>query len=437
MQRLRILTLGCSKNTVDSERIAFLLKDRYKVVEEEGGECDVLLLNTCGFIGDAKEESVNAVLEACQAKKEGIIKKVVVFGCLSERYRSELEAEIPEVDAYYGVNDYDDMLAYLGVVGAFDECTSRILSESRHYAYLKISEGCNRHCAYCAIPGIRGRHRSRTIESLVEEATLLAAKGVRELNIIAQDITYYGIDLYKKRNLAELLRALSKVEGIEWIRLHYSYPAAFPTDVLKEMAVNPKVCKYMDIPLQHINDEVLAKMRRGSTGTQVRELIDKFRAMVPGIVLRTTMIVGHPGETREAFQELLKFVKEAKIQRLGAFTYSEEEGTYGARHYEDSISPKTKQQRLDKLMDVQKEVSFAFNLSRVGSQCKVIVDGLTGDYLVCRSQYESPGVDGEIFISTGDEALRGVDPVTLVGNFLEAEITSADVYDLYAKVVRL
>ncbi|MCF0174846.1 MAG: 30S ribosomal protein S12 methylthiotransferase RimO [Bacteroidales bacterium] len=427
MLKLRILTLGCSKNTVDSERIAYLLGSRYNVVPE--GECDVLLINTCGFIGDAKEESVNAILEAVEARKAGEISKLVVFGCLSQRYRSELEKEIPEVDAYYGTNDYDDLLAYLGIRGEFDECTSRMLSESGHYAYLKISEGCNRNCAYCAIPGIRGRHRSRTIESLVEETKLLAAKGVRELNVIAQDITYYGLDIYHKRALAELIRALSEVDGIEWIRLHYSYPAAFPDNVLKEIAQNPKVCKYMDIPLQHINDDVLTLMRRGSTGEQIRSLISKFRTMVPGIVLRTTLIVGHPGETRKAFNELIAFVKEAGIQRLGAFTYSEEDGTYGARHYADTISEKTKSRRLDALMEVQKEVSLDFNLSRVGSIEKVIVDGISGEFLVCRSQWESPGVDGEIFVR-----MEGVeDPYSLVGGFIEVRVTSADEYDLYAE----
>ena len=427
MLRLRILTLGCSKNTVDSERIAYLLGSRYNVVPE--GECDVLLINTCGFIGDAKEESVNAILEAVEARKAGEISKLVVFGCLSQRYRSELEKEIPEVDAYYGTNDYDDLLAYLGIRGEFDKSVSRLLSEAGNYAYLKISEGCNRNCAYCAIPGIRGRHRSRTIESLVEETKLLAAKGVRELNVIAQDITYYGLDIYHKRALAELIRALSEVDGIEWIRLHYSYPAAFPDNVLKEIAQNPKVCKYMDIPLQHINDDVLTLMRRGSTGEQIRSLISKFRTMVPGIVLRTTLIVGHPGETRKAFNELIAFVKEAGIQRLGAFTYSEEEGTYGARHYADTISEKTKSRRLDALMEVQKEVSLDFNLSRVGSIEKVIVDGISGEFLVCRSQWESPGVDGEIFVR-----MEGVeDPYSLVGGFIEVRVTSADEYDLYAE----
>ena len=331
MMKLQTLTLGCSKNKVDTEHILSQVESSYEIIPEgEDVSVDVLLINTCGFIGDAKEESIQAILEAVERKKQGSVGKIVVFGCLSQRYGNELPELIPEVDAWFGARDFDPVVRELGVEPSVDNVSRRYLTTPSHYAYLKISEGCDRRCSYCAIPFIRGAHKSVPMETLVDEARNLAAEGVKELIIIAQDTTWYGLDLYRRRALAELLQKLSEVEGIEWIRIHYSYPAAFPEDVLDQMADNPKVCRYMDIPLQHISDKVLDKMHRNVTGAWTRELIGKMRERVPGVVLRTTMIVGHPGEGKKDFNELLEFVKDARLERLGAFKYSEEEGTYGA-----------------------------------------------------------------------------------------------------------
>jgi ribosomal protein S12 methylthiotransferase len=397
----------------------------------------VLLINTCGFIGDAKEESVQAILEAVERKKQGSVGRIVVFGCLSQRYGNELPELIPEVDAWYGARDFDPVVRELGVEPSEDNVARRYLTTPSHYAYLKISEGCDRRCSYCAIPFIRGAHKSVPMETLVEEARNLAAEGVKELIVIAQDTTWYGLDLYRRRALAELLQKLSEVEGIEWIRIHYSYPAAFPEDVLDQMADNPKVCRYMDIPLQHISDKVLDKMHRNVTGSWTRELIGKMRERVPGVVLRTTMIVGHPGEGKRDFNELLEFVREARLERLGAFKYSEEEGTYGAENFKDSISSKTKQERLDALMTLQSEISLAFNQSRVGTEVKVIVDDFVDGVFVCRSEFESPEVDGEILVRYDGAALDDVDPYSLIGEFMMVKITGADEYDLIAEPLEI
>ena len=463
-RRLRVVTLGCSKNTVDTEHLlAQLPSDAFAVVD--GDEpVDVLMLNTCGFIGDAKQESVEAILEAVEAKKRGEAGELVVFGCLSQRYAAELPAEIPEVDAWFGARDLAPVLRHLGVeAGPF---VTRRIAEAKGYAYLKISEGCDRRCSYCAIPFIRGAHRSVPMEDLVAEAESLAARGVRELILIAQDSTYYGLDLYRRRALAELLERLAAVPGIEWIRIHYSYPADFPEDVLAVMARNPKVCKYLDIPLQHIADGVLDKMHRHVDGAWTRALIARLRREVPGVALRTTMIVGHPGETEEAFGELLAFVREARFERLGAFTYSEEEGTWGAEHLPDDVPEEVKRERLDRLMETQREISLACNQARVGTELPVLVDaflpaegsgssvedsgssaGMTrdaGDLVkdsgdrhsglapeslrtaVCRSEYESPEVDGEILV-------RGVPAGVQVGDFIRVRIISAEDYDLIAE----
>ena len=333
MMKLQTLTLGCSKNKVDTEHILSQVESLYEIVPEgEDVSVDVLLINTCGFIGDAKEESVQAILEAVERKNRGEVGKVIVFGCLSQRYGSELPDLIPEVDEWFGAREFVPVIKALGGEASSEVITERYLTTPSHYAYLKISEGCDRRCSYCAIPFIRGAHRSVPMEKLVEEAEKLAAQGVKELIIIAQDTTYYGLDLYRRRALAELLQKLSEVDGIEWLRIHYSYPASFPEDVLDQMANNPKVCRYMDIPLQHISDKVLDNMHRHVTGAWTRELIQKMRDRVPGVVLRTTMIVGHPGEGKKDFNELLEFAKEARFERLGAFKYSEEEGTYGAEN---------------------------------------------------------------------------------------------------------
>lgn len=438
MKKLQTVTLGCSKNKVDTEHILSQVADHYEIVPEgEDIPVDVLLLNTCGFIGDAKEESVQAVLEAVEKKKRGEASEVLVFGCLSQRYASELPELIPEVDGWFGARDLAPVVEALGVEP--DPCRSvqRHLTTPSHYAYLKISEGCDRRCSYCAIPFIRGAHKSVPMEDLVEEARLLAEKGVKELIIIAQDTTYYGLDLYRRRALAELLQKLSEVDGIEWIRIHYSYPASFPEDVLDQMADNPKVCRYMDIPLQHISDKVLDNMHRHVTGAWTRELIKRMRERVPGVVLRTTMIVGHPGEGKRDFNELLEFVRESRFERLGAFKYSEEEGTFGADNFKDSITKRVKQERLDELMNLQSEISLAYNQSRVGSEVKVIVDDFNDGVFVCRSEFESPDVDGEILVRHDASVMGDIDPYSLVGEFITVRVVGADEYDLIAEPVEI
>ena len=435
MKKLQTVTLGCSKNKVDTEHILSQVEHLYEIVPEDVQENGVhtILLNTCGFIGDAKEESIQAVLEAVEKKRNGEVEKVIVFGCLSQRYMSELPALIPEVDAWFGARDFDPVIRELGAEPSADKTVERYLTTPSHYAYLKISEGCDRRCSYCAIPFIRGQHKSVPMEDLVEEAKRLAAKGVRELIIIAQDTTYYGLDLYRRRALAELLQKLSEVDGIEWIRIHYSYPASFPEDVLDQMADNPKVCRYMDIPLQHISDKVLDNMHRHVDGAWTRELIRKMRERVPGVVLRTTMIVGHPGEGKRDFQELLDFAHEARFERLGAFMYSEEEGTYGAENFKDSITKKVKQERLDALMTLQSEISLAFNNSRVGSEIDVIVDDFVDGVYVCRSEFESPEVDGEILVKHDSSVMGDLDPYSLIGEFIKVRVIGADEYDLIAE----
>ena len=419
MKRVQVVTMGCSKNRVDSEHLLRILQERgYELVPETvdlaTGHVDEVIINTCGFIQDAKEESIGAILEAAEAKKEGLIGKLSVFGCLSQRYPSELQAEIPEVDEWRCVLTLDTL--------------DRVLTTPAHYAYLKISEGCDRTCAYCAIPLIRGPHVSVPLEDLVEEARRLAAGGVKELIVIAQDTTYYGLDRYGKRCLARLLEQLTKIDGITWIRLHYSYPAGFPEDVLHLMADNPKICPYIDIPLQHSADRVLSMMRRGVDGRQTRDLVARMRQLVPGVVLRTTLIVGHPGEGEAEFRDLLDFVQESCFERLGAFTYSEEEGTYGALHYPDTIPFEVKQERYDRLMELQSGISLAYNRSRVGSREKVIVDSYTDGILVSRSRTESPEVDGEILVNPAAHP----DPAALVGQFVNVSLTGADEYDLSA-----
>ena len=438
MPSLQVITLGCSKNTVDTEHLLFQVQDRYELVPEDEvrPRVDVLLVNTCGFIGDAKEQSVQTILAAAGRKADGEVGRLLVFGCLSERYREDLPALIPEVDGWFGARDLKPLVEALGCTYRPMEEHRRVLTRpNRPYAFFKISEGCNRRCSYCAIPFIRGPHRSVPVETLVKEAEDLASRGIRELVIIAQDTTYYGLDLYGHRALARLLRRLSAVEEIEWLRIHYSYPADFPEDVLEEMASNPKVCRYMDIPLQHVSDVVLDKMHRNVDGRWTRELIRRMREKVPGVVLRTTLIVGHPGEGEKAFAELTDFVREARFQRMGAFTYSEEEGTFGAGHYKDRISARTKQKRLDSLMELQRGISLAYNQSRIGTVEKVLVDDFVDGTLVCRSEYESPEVDGEILVKYTAAAFGGVEPYSLVGEFIRVRITAADEYDLTAEVI--
>lgn len=434
--RLKIITLGCSKNRVDSEHILCQLGPDVEVVSENSAseeKVDVLLLNTCGFIQDAKQESIDAILEAVRLKERGLVGRIGVFGCLSERYESELPSLIPEVDAWFGARDIDPVVSWIGFTPDHGKYPLRVPTEcGPGTAYLKISEGCDRRCSYCAIPFIRGAHKSVPMEELMEEASNLAARGVKELILIAQDTTYYGLDLYRRRALAELIERLSAIEGIEWIRIHYSYPESFPEDVLEQMASNPKVCKYLDIPLQHISDNVLSNMRRHVDGAWTRALVNALRERVPGVALRTTMIVGHPGEGEAEFAELMDFCAEARFERLGAFKYSEEEGTYGASAFEDNVSPEEKQRRLDLLMGSQSDISLAFNRSRIGKEEKVIVDEFVSGTLVCRSQYESPEVDGIISVPVPESQWE--EASQLPGRFVNVRITAADFYDLEAEL---
>lgn len=428
--------MGCSKNRVDSEHLLIQLSAAgYKILPDgedlKTAGVDTLIINTCGFIQDAKEESVQAILEAVDAKERGEINRLYVMGCLSQRYMSELREEIPQVDRYFGVNDADAILKELQAENNPLLETRRYLTTPCHYAYLKISEGCDRKCSYCAIPGIRGKNISTPIEKLVDEAESLAASGVRELIVIAQDTTYYGLDLYGDRALARLLAKLIEIKGIEWIRILYSYPASFPEDVLEIMTASDKICKYIDIPLQHSADAVLKAMRRNINGEETRKLVRKIREAVPGVVLRTTMMVGHPGEGEKEFQNLLDFCKEYRFERLGAFTYSEEEGTWGAANLKDSIPENVKQVRYEELMEMQAEISLEFNESRIGSVEKVLIDSYLPEngFFVARTSLECPEVDGEVLISA--DGIENGDG--FVGKFKTVKITGADEYDLFAR----
>jgi len=439
-RKVQLVTLGCSKNRVDSEHLLRQMFDTGIQISPEGEDlavanADTIIINTCGFVKDAKQESIDAIFAAVDAKNRGYVRQVFVFGCLSQRYREELSESIPEVDGFFGAFDSFSVLEVLGE--KWNPCLNnqRYLTTPPHYAFLKISEGCDRICSYCSIPLIRGSHISVPEEALLEEARYLAGKGVKELILVAQDTTYYGVDLYKERMLASLMDKLTAVDGIEWLRLHYSYPAAFPEAVLDVMANNPKVCKYLDIPLQHVNDKVLANMRRSVDGATTRALIEKFRKKVPGIVLRTTMIVGHPGEDKRAFRELLGFVEEARFERLGAFTYSEEEGTWGAQNLKDTIRQKEKEERHAQLMELQSRISFDFNQSRVGSVEKVIIDSEDDTVFVARSMKESPEVDGEILVGK-DTLPKKLSSGNIIGTFVEVEIEKAGEYDLTGRFVK-
>ena len=430
MKKTNVITLGCSKNTVDSEHLmAQLAAAGYKVVfDSDRTDAKVVVINTCGFIGDAKQESIETILTAVEAKRAGRIEKLFVIGCLSERYADELREEIPEVDEYFGVKDWADIAAALGAEHRTELETERILSTPDHYAYLKIAEGCNWLCGYCAIPLIRGKHVSRPIEQILEEAKKLAAKGVKELMVIAQDTTYYGIDLYGRRRLADVRTELCKIEGIEWIRLHYAYPAAFPEDVIEVMSREKKICKYLDIPFQHISDNMLSAMKRRHDKAEALELISRLRRLIPDIALRTTLLVGYPGETDEDIAELEAFVKEVRFDRLGVFPYSEEEGTYSAKELKDDVPQDVKEYRAARIMQIQEQISLENNLKRVGQTMRCIVDGRQGDYYVARSEYDSPEVDQEILIPAADRRLYR-------GRFYDVRITDAEDYDLFAEVI--
>lgn len=425
-----IITLGCSKNLVDSEKLMRQLEaNGYKVTHDSPNpQGEIAVINTCGFIGDAKEESINMILEFCEAKEEGRLKKLYVMGCLSERYLKELEVEIPQVDKFYGKFNWNELLADLGKEFHDEMAIERTLTTPKHYAYLKISEGCDRSCAYCAIPIITGKHTSRPMEEIIDEVKLLVSQGVKEFQIIAQELTYYGVDLYKSQKLPELIEKIAQVPGVEWIRLHYAYPTHFPEDLFRVMRENDNVCKYMDIALQHISDNMLTRMRRNVSKSETYDLIEKFRKEVPGIHLRTTLMVGFPGETEEDFEELKEFVQKARFDRMGAFAYSEEEGTYAAEHYEDSIPQEVKQARLDELMALQQEISADLSHSKIGQEFKVIIDRKEGEYYIGRTQFDSPEVDPEVLIKADGKRLFS-------GRFYQVRITNADDFDLFGEII--
>ena len=425
-----IITLGCSKNLVDSEKLMRQLEaNGYKVTHDSPNpQGEIAVINTCGFIGDAKEESINMILEFCEAKEEGRLKKLYVMGCLSERYLKELEVEIPQVDKFYGKFNWNELLADLGKEFHDEMAIERTLTTPKHYAYLKISEGCDRSCAYCAIPIITGKHTSRPMEEIIDEVKLLVSQGVKEFQIIAQELTYYGVDLYKSQKLPELIEKIAQVPGVEWIRLHYAYPTHFPEDLFRVMRENDNVCKYMDIALQHISDNMLTRMRRNVSKSETYDLIEKFRREVPGIHLRTTLMVGFPGETEEDFEELKEFVQKARFDRMGAFAYSEEEGTYAASTYEDSIPQEVKQARLDELMALQQEISAELSNAKIGQEFKVIIDRKEGDYYIGRTQFDSPEVDPEVLIRAEGKRLFS-------GRFYRVRITNADDFDLFGEII--
>lgn len=426
---INIVTLGCSKNLVDSEVLMHQLQlNDFTVVHDlNEGEYDVVMINTCGFIGDAKEESIDTILNYCEAKQEGVIGKVIVFGCLSERYKDELVHEIPEVDGWFGKFELPQMLEYIGARSFPVLMPNRTITTPKHYAFLKISEGCNRSCSFCAIPIITKGHKSKPIEELLEEAKALIKLGVKELIVIAQELSYYGLDLYKKRMLASLLEQLAALEGAVWIRIHYTYPAQFPMDVLAVMAKYDNICAYMDIALQHISTNVLDKMRRNITKEETYQLIDRFRKEVPGIALRTTLLVGHPGETEEDFEELKTFVKDIRFDRLGVFAYSNEENTFAYENYNDDIPQEIKEKRVEEIMEIQQQISLELNEAKIGKVFTVLVDRKEEDYFVGRTFADSPEVDGEVLINYNENIN--------IGSFYKVKINDVDEYDLFGELV--
>ena len=429
-----VITMGCSKNLVDSENLlrqfAAIGCDFHHNPDELHG--DIAVINTCGFIGDAKEESINSILELVEQKNEGNLNRIYVMGCLSERYRKELREEIPEVDRFYGKFDWKDLIKDLSPSGLSESASCqalnpRVLTTPKHYAFLKISEGCDRSCAYCAIPLITGPHISRPIEEILAEVEELVKSGVKEFQIIAQELTYYGVDLYGHRRIAELIERMAQIPGVEWIRLHYAYPNRFPMELLRVIREHKNVCKYLDIALQHVSDHMLSRMKRHITKQETLDLVTAFRREVPGITLRTTLMVGFPGETDEDFEELMDFVRTARFDRMGAFAYSEEEGTYAADNYEDDVPAEVKQARLDRLMALQEEISAELLAEKVGQTFRIVVDRKEGDYYIGRTEYDSPEVDCEVLIRATDRPLK-------IGSFYNAKVTSAEEFDLYAEI---
>lgn len=426
--KIDLITLGCSKNLVDSERLLRQLEAVGYDVEHdsENPNGEIVIINTCGFIGDAKEESINTILQFAQRKTEGQLKQLYVMGCLSERYLQDLRQEIGEVDKFYGKFDYMNLLNDLGKTYRSDLAIERKLTTPSHYAYVKISEGCNRFCSYCAIPLITGRHTSRPIEEIIAEVQWLVGKGVREFQIIAQDLSSYGLDLYKSQRLAELIERISDIKGVDWIRLHYAYPAQFPNDILRVMRERDNVCNYLDIALQHISDNMLKLMRRHITKQETIDLINNIRSEVPNICIRTTMMVGHPGETLDDFEQMKEFVKTARFERLGTFAYSDEDGTYSNRHYKDDIPLEEKLRRVDEIMSIQEGIAQSINERMIGNRYKVIIDRKEGDYYVGRTEYDSPEVDQEVLISTNQ--------LLQTGEFYDIEITGVEQFDIFGKL---
>ena len=426
------ITLGCSKNLVDSEKLMGLFEaNGYHVTHDsDDPHGEIVVINTCGFIEDAKQESIDTILEFAQAKTDGKIERLYVMGCLSERYLADLEAEIPEVDGWYGKFNYKELLNTIGTIGTIDTITHpapRKLTTPCHYAYIKISEGCDRHCAYCAIPIITGKHQSRPMGEILEEVRALVAQGTKEFQIIAQELTYYGVDIDGKQQIAELIEKMADIEGVEWIRLHYAYPAHFPWELLRVMREKKNVCKYLDIALQHISDHMLSRMQRHVTKKETYELIKRMREEVPGIHLRTTLMVGFPGETEEDFQELLDFTRWARFERMGAFAYSEEDGTYSAKHYQDDVPADVKQARLDRLMRIQQNISAEIEAAKIGQILRVVIDRLEGDWFVGRSEFCSPEVDPEVLISARESLT--------IGAFYDVRVTDAEEFDIYATTI--
>lgn len=429
--QIDIVTMGCSKNLVDSETLIKLFEDKgyHCVHDPKRPQGEIAVINTCGFIEDAKQESIDTILEFIQAKEEGRLRKLYVMGCLSQRYQKELEAEMPEVDKFYGKFNYKELLKELGKADVPACSGTRHLTTPHHYAYIKISEGCNRRCAYCAIPIITGKHVSRPIDEILDEVRQLVADGVKEFQIIAQELTYYGVDLDGKHHITELISRMADIPGVKWIRLHYAYPNQFPLDLLDVMREKPNVCKYLDIALQHISDNMLNRMHRHVSKQETIDLLKTIRERVPGIHIRTTLMVGFPGETQEDFHELLAFVRTQRFERMGAFAYSEEDGTYSANNYEDDVPAEVKQRRLDKLMILQQEISAEVEAEKVGKILKVIIDRKEGDYYIGRTEFCSPEVDPEVLIKAGEKRLR-------VGCFYNVKITQSEEFDLYGEVVK-
>jgi ribosomal protein S12 methylthiotransferase len=428
-KNIHFITLGCSKNLVDSEHLMKQVEYAgYTVTHNsENIKNGTVIINTCGFIKDAKQESIDTILEFSQAKFEGKIQNLFVIGCLSELYKDELKKEIPEVDQFFGVHNLEDILKKIGVGYNPELVSDRIQTTPKHFAYLKISEGCDRSCAFCSIPAIRGKHISLPIEELVNEARSLADMGVKELLVIAQDITYYGLDIYKEQKLADLLKELVKVEGIEWIRLHYAYPHKFPEDILEVIKANPKICRYLDIPFQHISDHMLSKMRRNNTKQQTIQLIQKLRDQIPGIAIRTTLLTGHPGETQSDFEELVDFVKQTRFDRLGIFAYSHEENAYAYTHYEDDIPDEVKNERVEVIMQIQQQISLEINQLKIGKEFEVLIDRKEGEYWIGRTEFDSPEVDGEVLIPKTEK----IKP----GNFYRIKVKDATEFDLFGEVI--